>query len=310
MDAAIDPEIAALLPVLNTGFPAVETMTGAAARVAVRARYRPPAEPQAIGAVREDVVPGGIRVRIYWPAASCPAPPPLLVFAHGGGFVFCDLDTHDDLCRSLANHVGAVVVSVDYRLAPESRWPTAAEDVYVALCWTAGQAEELGGDASRIVIAGDSAGGNLAAVTALLARDRGGPDIACQALLYPVIAADFTTESYRRFGTGFYNTAAAMQWYWDQYVPDPAERTHPYASPLHADLSGLPPAVVVTAGLDPLRSEGGRYAESLSAAGVPVVHRCYPGAIHGFMTMSGLALAGEARWQAGTDIATALRRAR
>jgi acetyl esterase len=303
----IDPEVAELLPVLNT-FPAVETMTGAQARVAVRARFRPPTEPQPIGAVRDSVTPEGIPVRIYWPATPSTGTRPLVVFAHGGGFVFCDLDTHDDLCRSLANDVGAVVVSVDYRLAPESRWPTAAEDVYAALLWTAAHAGQLGGDAARLVIAGDSAGGNLAAVTAILARDRGGPDIACQALLYPVIAADFTTESYRQFATGYYNTAAAMAWYWDQYIPVAADRAHPHASPLRADLSGLPPAVVLTAGFDPLRSEGDRYAEALAAKGVPVTHRRYSGTIHGFMTMPVLSLAGEARRQVAADIATVLNR--
>ncbi|OLP00364.1 esterase [Mycolicibacterium porcinum] len=298
----VDPEIAALLPVLNTGFPAVETMSGAEARAAVRSRYRPPEQPQPIGSVEDVVIPGDVPVRIYRPATDLTGPVPIVVFAHGGGFVFCDLDTHDDLCRSLSNGVGAMVVSVDYRLAPESRWPAAADDVFAALCWVANRADELGGDASKIVVAGDSAGGNLAAVTAILARDRGGPQIACQALLYPVIAADFDTDSYRRFETGFYNTRAAMAWYWEQYVPDAGDRSHPHASPLHADVSGLPPAVVVTAGFDPLHSEGASYAETLAAQGVQVVHRDYPGAIHGFMTMPTLTLADTARRQVCADI--------
>lgn len=234
----LDPEIAELLRVLNTGFPAVETMTGAQARAAVRARFRRPARPRPVGAVRDSVTPEGIPLRIYWPAMPSMATLPLVVFAHGGGFVFCDLDTHDDLCRLLTNDVGAVVVSVDYRLAPEARWPTAAEDVYAALCWAVAHAGALGGDAARLVVAGDSAGGNLAAVTAVLARDRGGPHIAGQVLLYPVIAADFTTESYRRFATGYYNTAAAMAWYWDQYVPGISDRTHPYVSPRGRRCSG------------------------------------------------------------------------
>lgn len=307
----VDPEIAELLPVLNTGFPAVETMSGAEARAAVRSRYRAPDRPQPIGAVEERTIPGpdgDVPVRIYWPETSSGGPAPVALFAHGGGFVFCDLDTHDDLCRSLCNGIGAVVVSVDYRLAPESRWPAAADDVYAALCWVARTAGELGADASQIVVAGDSAGGNLAAVTAILARDRGGPDIACQALLYPVIAADFDTESYRRFEAGYYNTRAAMAWYWDQYVPDAADRSHPHASPLRADLSGLPAAVVITAGFDPLHSEGDDYAEALAAQGVLVVHRSYPGAIHGFMTMSALTLAGTARRQVCADIRAVLDR--
>ncbi|MGV0770080.1 alpha/beta hydrolase [Mycobacterium syngnathidarum] len=309
----VDPEIAALLPVLNTGFPAVETMSGAEARAAVRARYQPAEQPQPIGAVENRVIPGDIPVRIYRPAPESALPDsgralPIVVFAHGGGFVFCDLDTHDDLCRSMSNGVGAVVIAVDYRLAPEFRWPTAAEDIYSALCWAAASARDLGGDATRIVVAGDSAGGNLAAVTTILARDRGGPQIACQALLYPVIAADFGTESYRRFETGFYNTRAAMAWYWDQYVPDVADRGHPHASPLQAKLGGLPPAVVVTAGLDPLHSEGSAYAEALVAQGVPVAYRDYAGAIHGFMTMPSLTLAGKATRQLCSDIRSALGR--
>lgn len=305
----VDPEIAALLPVLNTGFPAVEAMSGAEARAAVRSRYRPPLQPRPIGAIEERKLPGpagDIPVRIYWPAAPSGALAPIVVFAHGGGFVFCDLDTHDDLCRSLANGIGAVVVSVDYRLAPEARWPAAAEDVYAVLCWVARRGDELGGDATKLVVAGDSAGGNLAAVTTILARDRGGPDIAGQALLYPVIAADFDTASYRRFATGFYNTRAAMAWYWDQYVPDTGDRAHPHAAPLHADLRGLPPAVVVTAGFDPLHSEGESYAEALAAQGLPVVYRDYAGAIHGFMTMPSLTLAGQAGRQVCEDIRAVL----
>ena len=133
--------------------------------------------------------------------------------------MFCDLDSHDGLCRNIANRVAAVVISVAYRLAPENQWPDAAEDVYTAAQWAADNADAVGGDARRIVVGGDSAGGNLAAVTALMARDRGGPSLAGQLLLYPVIAPDFDNESYRLFGKGFYNPKPALQWYWDQYVP-------------------------------------------------------------------------------------------
>ena len=144
-------------------------------------------------------------MRIYRPLAESPAPA-LVVFAHGGGFVFCDLDSHDALCRAMANGLGAVVVAVDYRLAPEHRWPAAAEDMYAVTDWAARNASALGADPSRLVVAGDSAGGNLAAVTCVMARDRSGPAIAAQLLLYPVISADFDTESYRAYGTGYYNT--------------------------------------------------------------------------------------------------------
>ncbi|OBK83387.1 alpha/beta hydrolase [Mycolicibacter sinensis] len=306
--AGQDPQIAELLPVLNAGFPRVETMTGSQARAAVRARLQP-ADPEPVGGVEERTVPGlggAIPIRIYWPAERSDSMLPVAVYAHGGGFVFCDLDSHDGLCRAMTNGLGAVVVSVDYRLAPEARWPAAADDVYAATCWVAHNAEELRADPGRLVIAGDSAGGNLAAVTAVMARDRGGPDIACQVLLYPVIAADFTTASYRRFGEGFYNTAAAMAWYWDQYVPRVTDRSHRYASPIQDVLVGLPPAVVVTAGCDPLCSEGQAYAEALAARGIATTHRAYPGAIHGFLTMPMLQLAQRARQTLWADIAGVL----
>lgn len=296
----LDPDIAAVIEALNAGFPPVHTMTGAQARAAIRARLRAPAEPERVGQVTDDVVPGpvgGIPVRIYRPASPADA---VVVFAHGGGFVFCDLDTHDALCRAICNGVGAVVVSVDYRLAPEHRWPAAADDVYAVARW----ANRFDGP---LVVAGDSAGGNLAAVTALVARDRGGPAVAAQVLLYPALDADFDTESYRAYGSGYYNTREAMIWYWDQYVPRPADRAHPYAGPLHAELSGLPPAVVVTAGFDPLRTEGDQYAVALAEAGVRVVHRCYDGAVHGFLTMPDIAIGALAREQTWADLRRLLR---
>ena len=249
--------------------------------------------------------PGGeIPVRIYRPAHDGHLP--ILVYAHGGGFVFCDLDSHDALCRDIANRVPAVVVSVGYRLAPEHQWPAAAEDVYATTLWAGDNAECLGGDARRVVVGGDSAGGNLAAVTALMARDRASRPLAAQVLIYPVIAADFNTESYRLFGTGFYNPKPAMRWYWDQYVPAAADREHPYASPLRANLAGLPPAVVIVAGHDPLRDEGIAYADALEAAGVVTARCLFEGGIHGFMTMPMLDIAHEARQQACLELAQLL----
>ena len=310
---SLDPEIAALLPVLNDGFPRVETMTAPQLRAVIGRRAQLLQDPEPVARVIDQKVPGpagDINVRIYWPTA--PSGPsgsvPIIVFAHGGGFVFCDLDSHDDLCRAMTNGVGAIVVSVDYRRAPESRWPAAVEDVYAIADWSAGQAHELGADPARMVLAGDSAGGNLAAVTALLARDRGRPQIAGQLLVYPVIAADFGTESYRRFGDGYYNTATAMAWYWDQYVPDLADRELPTASPLHAELGGLPSAVVITAGFDPLCSEGESYAKALAEASVTTIYRNYDGAIHGFMTMPGLGICRRAREQAWADVSALLSR--
>ncbi|KUH81061.1 MULTISPECIES: alpha/beta hydrolase [unclassified Mycobacterium] len=304
---SLDPQIAPLIEALDSGFPPVHTMTGVEARAAIRSRFVAPAEPEPVGAVEDLEIPGGdgpIAVRIYRPSSGVPLP--VVVYAHGGGFVFCDLDSHDGLCRSLANLVPAVVVSVAYRLAPEHRWPAAADDLYAATQWVADNATEIGADASRIVVGGDSAGGNLAAVTALMARDRGGPALAGQLLLYPVIAADFDTESYRLYGKGFYNPRPALQWYWDQYVPSHSDRTHPYASPLHADLAGLPPAVVVVAGHDPLRDEGVAYADALRAAGVRTVRCDFDGGIHGFMTMPMLDIAHEARRRASRELAQLL----
>ena len=304
----LDPEIAALLPALNRGFPRVETMTAPQLRAVIRERAVLLQNPEPVGEVVDRTAPcpsGDIDVRIYWPTESS-GPSPIVVFAHGGGFVFCDLDSHDDLCRAMTNGVGAIVVSVDYRLAPEFPWPAAVDDVYAVAEWAAGQAGELGADPARVVVAGDSAGGNLAAVTALQARDRGGPAIAAQLLIYPAIAADFGTESYRNFGDGYYNTAAAMAWYWDQYVPNHGDRGHPTASPLQAHLAGLPPTVVITAGFDPLRSEGEAYARALAEQAVPTTHRNYAGAVHGFMTMSDLDICAQARMQAWADVSRSL----
>jgi acetyl esterase len=305
---SLDPQVASLLPTLDAGFPPVQDMTGAQARAVIRSRFVANPDPEHVGEVtdRDMAVDGGsITIRTYRPEAAGALP--ILVYAHGGGFVFCDLDSHDGLCRNLANLIPAVVISVGYRLAPEHTWPTAAEDVYAVTEWAAEHAADLGGDPTRIAVGGDSAGGNLAAVAALMARDRGGPDLAAQLLLYPVIAADFDTQSYRRFGTGYYNPQPAMQWYWDQYVPSRGDRRHPYASPLAGRLDGLPPAVVVLAGHDPLHDEGAAYADALEAAGVTTVRCPFDGGIHGFMTMPVLDIAHSARRQASHELAGLLR---
>jgi acetyl esterase/lipase len=304
---SLDPQIAALIATLDAGFPPVHTMTGEQVRAAIRARFVPAAHPEPVAEVSDRTIAtddGRVAVRIYRPASAGALP--VLVYAHGGGFVFCNLDSHDGLCRNLANLIPAVVVSVDYRLAPESRWPAAAEDVYAAIRWVADNADAFGGDAGRIAVGGDSAGGNLAAVSALMARDRGGPALAAQMLLYPMIAADFDTESYRLFGEGFYNPRLALRWYWDQYAPATADREHPYASPLRGRLDGLPPAVVVIAGHDPLRDEGLAYDEALAAANVPTKGCRYDGAIHGFMTMPALDIAHRARRDAARELAALL----
>lgn len=303
----LDPQLAPLIEALDAGFPPVHTMTGAQARAVIRSRFVPPFKTERVAEVWDQTVPGhggDIPVRIYRPSGDRL---PILVYAHGGGFVFCDLDSHDGLCRSLTNLLPAVVISVAYRLAPENPWPGAAEDVYTAVKWAADNADTLGGDAACVVVGGDSAGGNLAAVTALMARDRGGPGIAGQLLIYPVIAADFDNESYRLFGSGFYNPMPAMRWYWDQYVPRLADREHPYASPLRGNPAGLPPAVVVIAGHDPLRDEGMAYADALKAAGVITVPLIFDGGVHGFMTMPTLNIAQEARREVCKELARLVR---
>lgn len=304
---SLDPQIAEIIGTLDGGFPPVHTMTGAQARAAIRARFVAPAQPEPVAAVEDRTVPGPdapLAVRIYRPHGTSDATCPTVIFAHGGGWVFCDLDSHDGLCRAFANGMGAVIVAVHYRRASEEgRWPAAAEDMYAVTGWVAEHIDQFGGDGSAVLVAGDSAGGNLAAVTALMARDRGGPGLAGQVLLYPVIAADFDTESYRLFGHGFYNPRPALRWYWDQYVPRLTDRTHPYASPLRADdLAGLPPAVAVVAGHDPLRDEGLAYLEALESAGVPTVCRYFDGGIHGFMTMPAFDICQRARAQVCTDV--------
>lgn len=304
----IDPEVQSMLEILEAGFPRVENMTGPEARAAIRARLQPVANPEQVASVRNleiDGPAGLIPIRVYEPATDPTATRPVVVFAHGGGFVFCDLDTHDGLCRAMSNGVGAVVVSVDYRLAPEYPAPAALEDVYAALEWADANCAELGGDPSRLVVAGDSAGGNLAATVALAARDRHGPALAAQALLYPVVDDDFETDSYRTYSEGYYNTRAAMRWYWRQYAPGGADS--PLVSPNRAEtLAGLPPAVVVTAGCDPLCSEGDAYAVRLASDGVPTIHRSYDGLFHGFLTIAALSITQVARKQLWEDLSAVL----
>lgn len=195
-----------------------------------------------------------------------------------------NIESHEGICRAVANAGGVIVVTVDYRLAPEHRFPAAAEDAYAATLWVADHAAELGGDPQRIAVAGDSAGGNLAAVTCLMARDRGTPSVKFQVLLYPITDADLNNQSYTAYAEGFFLTRAEMAWYWDHYVENAEDRRHPHVSPSQAaDLRGLPPALVITAEFDVLRDEGEAYARQLEAAGVAVKLRRYDGMIHGFI---------------------------
>ncbi|MFD7977759.1 alpha/beta hydrolase [Streptomyces sp. NPDC059071] len=228
-----------------------------------------------------DTEANGVPVRVYEGAADL-----VVVFAHGGGWVLCDLDTHDRLCRALAARTGATVVSVDYRRAPEHRFPAAEDDVYAALEWAAAKCP-----GRPLVVAGDSAGGNLAAAAALRARDHDGPPLAGQVLVYPVLDHSLGGESARTYAEGFFHTTAHMRWYWEQYLGPDGDPVA--ASPgLAPDLTGLPPTLVVLADCDPLRDEGLAYARRLSSAGVPAHVQLHTGMFHGFL--GGLGLLPEA----------------
>jgi acetyl esterase len=258
-----------------------------------------------VAEVREITVPGPggpIPVRVFRPAGE--GPHALVAYAHGGGWVLGSLDGFDPVCRALANASGAVVASIGYRLAPEHPFPAALDDVRAAVRWLVENARELGGDPERIAVAGDSAGGNLATVTARHLRDEGGSPLRFQALVYPVCDSALDTPSYRACAEGFGLSAVNMKRYWDLYL-DGADGRVPDASPLQADdLSGLPPAFVLTVRDDVLRDEGEAYAHALEAGGVPVTLRRYDGAVHGFIRW--LAKSRLSR-QAVADVGAALR---
>ncbi len=234
---------------------------------------------------REISGPGGaLRVRIITPEMAGQGPLPVLVYFHGGGWVLGNIESHEGICRALANAGGVIVVTVDYRLAPEYRFPAAADDAYAATLWAAEYAVEFGGDPGRIAVGGDSAGGNLAAVACLMARDQGRPHLNFQVLLYPITDYHINNQSYTAYADGYFLTRGEMAWYWEHYVEKEDARRHPYASPSRAaDLSGLPPALIITAEFDVLRDEGEAYARQLEAAGVSVKLSRYHGMIHGFI---------------------------
>ncbi|MFF1654166.1 alpha/beta hydrolase [Streptomyces sp. NPDC058255] len=345
------PDVLALIDAIRAHFPDLGgAVTDAAeARRILAAAPEWPFEPPTVGSVEDRAIAGptgapDIPLRIYRPTSDLhrptsdpnpgpeptpeptrsPLPRPTVVFFHGGGWVIGGLDTHDPIARALCRDAGAVVVSVDYRLAPEARFPAAVDDAYAAVCWAAEHVGELGGDPGALVVAGDSAGGNLAAVAALIARDRGGPALALQVLVYPATdvrprqrggaphqdasggsasgggasgggpsgtsasgggssgsGASGTGASGRQ-GTGYFLTAAHGRWFAEQYFGTDGDRAHPYASPLLADLQGLPPAHIVTAGFDLLCEEGRAYAVKLSKSGIPVTEGHYPAMFHGF----------------------------
>ncbi|MFJ3788887.1 alpha/beta hydrolase [Kitasatospora sp. NPDC090091] len=296
----------------RAGTPPLYSLTPAEARAADLADIRASAgTPEPVAAVEEHRIagPGGpLAVRLYRPE-----PPgrelPALLYLFGGGWTLGSPDTSDAICRRLTNAVGCVTASVGYRLAPEHPFPAAVHDCRAAARWLAEQAGALGVDAARLAVAGDSAGGNLAAALALLARDEGGPALRHQLLVYPNTDHRADTASLREHDDPLLFNRRSVAWYWGHYLADPTDGDHPHASPLRApSLAGLPPATVLTAEYDPLRDEGERYAEALRAAGVPVEARRYGGMPHGFFAMTGvLDAAGEAQRYAAERLREALR---
>jgi len=286
----LDPQARALIDLMaERGVPPTHTLPPAEARRLYRER-RSFTQPAALtmAEVRDLAAPGPqgpIGLRLYRPA-SAPATAPVLVYYHGGGWTIGDLDTHDVLCRELAHRAGCAVVAVDYRLGPEHRFPAAVDDCLAATRWVHGQASALGLDASRVALGGDSAGGNLAAVMAIGLRDGGGFVPRLQLLIYPATDMRAIAPSHAANGQGYLLTADSIAYYRGHYVPAERDWTDWRCSPLlHPDLSKLPPALVITAGFDPLRDEGGQYADALSRAGVSTQYVCFERQVHGFITM-------------------------
>ncbi len=265
----------------------------------------------AIGKVDSVEIPGPggpMAARIYTPVGMTGRVTPACVYYHGGGWVIGDLDTHDAACRMLANESGCRVISVDYRLAPENKFPAAFDDAYAALVWTEKNALDHSINPNRLAVAGDSAGGNLAAAVALHARLKGGPKLSFQALIYPVTQARADTRSMHDLAAGYVLEKASMDWFFDQYLDAGADLNDPRVSPLAApDVSGVAPAFVLVAGYDPLKDEGKDYAAKLKAAGVPATLVEYDSMIHGFITMGGVApQAAQALKEIGRALAAAL----
>lgn len=306
----LDPQMRVILDkAAAAGLPAFHEMSPEQAREFLRKRP-PMGMPEPVAHIENRSVPGPageIPVRIYRPQAD--APLPAVVFFHGGGWVVGDLDTHDGTCRVLANAARCVVVSADYRLAPEHRFPAAPEDCYAATEWAAKNAGAIGADPSRLAVAGTSAGATLATVAALMARDRRGPRLACQVLWYPPTDAAMNTPSHRNFASGnyYFLSRADMEWFWNHYLSADRDRADPYCCPgVARDLGGLPPALIITAEYDPLRDEAEDYAARLKQAGVTVKCSRYEGVTHGFTGMAPILNKGR---QSIIEAATALHEA-
>ncbi|MBI5131222.1 MAG: alpha/beta hydrolase [Rhodopseudomonas palustris] len=296
MPAKLDPDAAAVYKAFQeAGRPAYEDLSADEARayyLAARVVSNP--DPRELASVQSIAIPGpagDIPARIYTPKTLRQADglAPALVFFHGGGWVIGNLDTHDVVCRAIADEGQLIVVSVDYRLAPEHKFPAAVDDAIAATRWIADNARQLGIDPEQLCVGGDSAGGNLSAVVAIYARDHGGPLLAGQVLIYPATDFAMSHPSHSEPETSVLLTHSVIRWFRDHYLTGAHDEQDWRASPARVEtLAGLPPAFVITAGADPLRDEGDEYARRLADAGVPVTHRTYPGQFHGFFTMGKL----------------------
>ncbi|MGK5074701.1 alpha/beta hydrolase [Janthinobacterium sp. ZB1P44] len=287
---SLDPQVAAFLELANDAPPPASLADLRAATETGLRQLHGPLED--VASVRDYVLPGehALTVRAYVPAgADTSKPLPAIVFAHGGGWCLCSLDLYDNPCRALANATGCVIFSVDYRLAPEHKFPVPLNDFYSALCWVAQHGAALGIDVNRLAVGGDSAGGNLAAAAALMARDQAGPALAHQLLLYPALDFAFDTDSYQRYAEGHSLTREAMRFCWSAYLNEPDEGAQPYAAPLRStSLKDLPPATVLVCEYDPLHDEGAAYARRLRDDGVAADCVQLNGMIHASIHMLGL----------------------
>jgi acetyl esterase len=302
----LDRQVSLLLDTIRQlNLPELATLAPDAAREMTRKQREklPPGPDALVEDLRVRGPAGDIPVRLYRPLDAGSTTLPVLVWFHGGGWVIGSVHESDADCRRLAVDGQLAVVSVEYRLAPEHPFPAAPEDCYAVVAWATAHAGELYVDPSRLAVGGDSAGGNLAAVVSLMARDRGGPSIAFQLLVYPVTnIASMETPSHHENAEGYFLTRASMLWFRDNYAPDASIRANPHVSPLHAaNLAGLPPALVITAEFDPLRDEGEAYADRLLAAKVPVTKRRYAGQIHGFFSMNAFLEGGRQAFQEAVD---------
>ncbi|MDA1129342.1 MAG: alpha/beta hydrolase [Chloroflexi bacterium] len=305
----LDPQVIKVMEqVAALGLPAAYTVSPAHARA--NAKLRPRSPGPEVAKVEDRAIPGpdgDVPVRIYTPEGDGPFP--ILAWYHGGGWVVGDLDSADGTARNLCVGGQCLVVSVDYRLAPDTKFPGPAEDCWSATTWAVDNASSINADPSRLAVGGDSAGGNLAAGIALMAADRGGPEIALQLLVYPVTDVNFTTVSYGENAEGYSLTKTTMEWYWDQYLSGKEDATNPYAVPMQANsLAGQPAALVITAEYDPLRDEGEAYAKRLEEAGVETTATRYDGVIHGFFSMGAVDKGQQAVDEASAALRTAFAR--